>query len=128
MNIHLISQRLLNFVSLSKELNLADSFSHRSITQNGKACPNPIGCKRNDLPRLKRMLEILFQWLKKVNRLRNPFPLNILGQRTADSLRCGKTKKVWIGFTSTTILRTLDLKNGRLKLLNVNLKKIVTKG
>ena len=128
MNIHLTFQRSLSSVSLLRGSNRAGRFSLSLITRNGRACLNPIGSMKNGMNWLKKMWADSWQWLKAENRLRKPFPTSTLELRTAGSLRCGEMMKVWIGFIFTTILRTLDHLNGKLKPRKGNQKKIVTRG
>lgn len=128
MNIHLTFQRSLSSVSLLRGLNPAGRFSLSLITRNGKACLNPIGSMKNGMNWLKKMWADSWQWLKAGNRLRKPFPTSTLELKTAGSSSYGEMMKVWIGFISTTILRTLDHLNGKLKPRKGNQKKIVTRG
>ena len=128
MNIPLTFQRSLSSVSLLRGSNRAGRFSLSLITRNGKACLNPIGSMKNGMNWLKKMWADSWQWLKAENQLRKPFPTSTLELKTAGSLSYGEMMKVWIGFIFTTILRTLDHLNGKLKPRKGNQKKIVTRG
>ena len=128
MNIPLTFQRSLSSVSLLRGSNRAGHFSLSLITRNGRGYLNPIGCMKNGMRWLKKMSANWWQWSKAGSPSRKLSPTSTLELRTAGSLRCGEMMKAWIGFIFTTILRTLDHLNGKLKPRKGNQKKIVTRG